>query len=60
MARKKCKLCLACYTVFWLEGTRYYYCWLCQKYYNGRDDNLQEVPNPREHLNVPVVIEEQE
>jgi hypothetical protein len=57
MAKKKCKVCLTCFEVFWHESKRYYYCWLCKKWYAGRDDDLQEVPNPRENLNTPIPVE---
>lgn len=59
MARKKCKECLGCFQVFWVEGKRYYYCWFCKIFYEGRDDDLHQCEDPRLKLNVPVEIKEQ-
>jgi hypothetical protein len=60
MGRKKCRECLTCFNVFWVEGKRYYHCWLCNKTYEGRDDNLQECEDPRALLNIPIELEEQQ
>lgn len=60
MARKKCPHCRSCYTVFWVEGTRYYSCWLCQKVLFGRDDDLKECEDPRRTVNLPMEEMEQE
>ena len=60
VARKKCKNCLTCFTVFWVEGTRYYNCWLCQQTWQGRDDNLQLCEDPRIKINIPIEEREQD
>jgi hypothetical protein len=60
MARKKCHECLTCFQYFWIDGKRYYYCVICQKYYEGRDDDLHECENPRQYYNLPVEIKEQD
>lgn len=59
MARKKCPHCRSCYNVFWVDGKRYYHCWLCQTTWEGRDDDLHQCVDPRITLNVPVELEEQ-
>lgn len=60
MARKKCKVCLTCFNLVWLEGKRYYHCWLCNTWYEGRDEDLKQVEDPFININVPKVLEEQE
>jgi hypothetical protein len=60
MGRKKCPLCLSCYTVFWYNNQRYYSCWLCQKIVTGRDDELIEVEDPRIKNNVTIEEKDQE
>lgn len=61
MARKKCKKCLSCFTVFWVNGQRYYSCWLCKDIWTGQDSNLQLVlEDPRKTLNISVEEKEQE
>lgn len=60
MARKKCKGCLSCFNLVWVEGKRYYHCWLCQTWYEGRDDDLHLCENPLININAPVEVKEQE
>jgi hypothetical protein len=60
MARKKCKECLSCFQIFWVNGRRYYHCWLCNTFWEGRNDSLQECADPRQYINIPVEIKEQE
>lgn len=47
MARKKCKECLSCFEWFWIDGKRYYHCWLCNTTWEGRDDDLHQCEDPR-------------
>lgn len=60
MPRKKCHECLSCFQYFWIDGKRYYHCWLCGTTYEGRDDDLHLCPDPRAVINVPVEVKEQE
>lgn len=60
MARKKCKDCLTCFQVFWVDNKRYYHCWLCKTTWEGRDDDLHQCEDPRFTVNVPVEVKEQE
>ena len=59
MGRKKCKFCLGCFQVFWVDGKRYYHCDLCRTTWEGRDDELVQCPDPRIKINIPVKVEEQ-
>jgi len=60
MARKKCKECHTCFTVFWYDNNRYYNCWLCQTTWSGRNEELIQVEDPRKNINIPIVEEEQQ
>lgn len=53
MARKKCKECLSCFNVVWIEPHRYYHCWLCNTWYAGQDSNLIQIPSPYNNKEVP-------
>lgn len=59
MGKKKCQECLSCFNIFWIDGIRYYHCWLCQTTYKGRDDELELCEDPRKSTNTPVKNEEQ-
>lgn len=59
MARKKCKECLTCFNLVWKDSKRYYHCWFCNTWYEGRDDNLQLVPMP-DFGNEEVELKEQD
>lgn len=58
MGRKKCKVCLSCFNLAYVDNQRYYHCWLCNTWYTGRDEELQLVPNP--HNEKIIMIQEQE
>jgi len=60
MARKKCKTCLTCFNLVWVESKRYYHCWLCDTWYEGRDDDLKLIENPFANINVPIELKEQD
>lgn len=60
MARKKCKNCLSCFSYFWIDGVRYYHCWLCQETWVGRDDDLHLCEDPRATINTPIEEREQD
>lgn len=56
----KCHFCKSCFQVFWVDGVRYYYCFLCKEFWKGRDDNLIQCEDPRKYINIPVEIKEQD
>lgn len=61
MGKKKCKKCLSCFTVFYVNNERYYSCWLCKEIWKGRDDALELVlDDPRKYLTSPVIETEQD
>jgi hypothetical protein len=60
MPRKKCKSCLGCFNLVWIDNKRYYHCYLCNTWYSGRDDNLIQESNPYEGRNEPIILEEQD
>jgi hypothetical protein len=36
----KCPYCLGCFEIVWIKEHKLFWCWLCRKYYEYREDGV--------------------